>query len=139
MINRLTIALGRSRIGAAFAVVAGAATLALLGALPMAPLTKALAVLWIGLSVLDVYGTLARQRGSRGVRGLQLSARAIEVEDSRGGVREGHVCDGSFVSPWLTILRWRPHGARRDCTIVILPDMLEAGAFRALRVYLRMA
>jgi hypothetical protein len=125
-------------VAAWFVVIAGAATFALLAALPIAPLTKALAILWVGLSAIDAYGTLARQRGARGVRGFELYEGAIEVEDARGQLHEGEVRAGCFVSPWLTILRWRPRRAHRDRTIVILPDMLDAAAFRALRVHLRM-
>jgi toxin CptA len=139
MSHELRIALGSSRVGAAFAVVAGAATLVLLAALPVAALTKGFGILWIALSTVDAFGALVRCRGSHGVRGLQLCDRAITVEGASGALREGEVRDGSFVSPWLTILRWRPHGARRDRTIVILPDMLDPDTFRALRVYLRMA
>jgi len=125
-------------VAAGFVAIAGAATLGLLAALPIDPLTKALALVWIGLSAIDAYATLARHRGARGVRGFQLHERAIEVEDSSGRRREGDVRDGCFVAPWLTILRWRPHGALRDRTIVLLPDMLDPDTFRALRVHLRL-
>ena len=127
-----------SRFAASFIAFTGAATLSLLAALPIAPLTKAFAVLWVGLSALDACRTLAKHRGANGVCTFRLCERAIEVEDAGGGLREGELRDGSFVSPWLTILRWRPVGALRDRTIVILPDMLDADAFRALRVFLRM-
>jgi hypothetical protein len=43
------------------------------------------------------------------------------------------------VAPWLTIVRWRPDGARRDGTVLLLPDMAEAEALRRLRVLLRWA
>jgi hypothetical protein len=118
--------------------IAAAATLALLAALPVDPLTKALALVWTALSAIETYATLARHRGADGVRAFRLCERAIEVEDSKGRMREGALRDGSFVAPWLTILRWRPQGARRDRTILILPDMLDDDAFRALRVHLRM-
>jgi toxin CptA len=66
-------------------------------------------------------------------------AREISVCDRHGVWREGIVRDGSFVAPWLTIVRWRPHGVRRDQTLVILPDMLPAAAMRGIRVILKWA
>ena len=113
--------------------MATGATLALLAALPAAPLVKSFAVIWVGCAGLDAYRAVARRVGPQGVRSFTLVERAIEVESQEGELR-----DGAFVSPWLTILRWRPRGARLDRTIVILPDMLDAGTFRALRVALRM-
>jgi len=44
-----------------------------------------------------------------------------------------------FVAPWLTIVRWRPPGARFDRTVMVLPGMLTDDCFRRLRVLLRFA
>ena len=44
----------------------------------------------------------------------------------------------SFVSPWLTVLLLRPESGGRLRNVVLLPDMLDAEAFRHLRVRLRL-
>ena len=114
-----------------------AATLAFIAILPVAPLVKVFTVLAAGLSAVDAFGAIAWHRGPRSVRAFALREREIEVEEAGGRTIEGGVRDGSVVSPWLTIVRWRPRGARRDRTIVVLPDMLDAEAFRAVRVALK--
>ena len=70
---------------------------------------------------------LARQRFA-----IDLSA---VVVDGAAGVLE----PGSFVAPWLTIVRWRPAGARFDRTLLVSPDRLPASDFRHLRVIVRNA
>jgi hypothetical protein len=132
MTREVSVAVDRSKIGAAFALCAGAATLALLHAMPLPSLVRAFAVLWIGAATLDAY-RLFTLRG----REIRLGLEAIEVRDGVDRVREGTLRDGSFVAPWLTIVRWRPRGAAFDRTLVVLPDMLPAPAFRELRVLLR--
>ena len=128
----------RSRIAAAFIVVSGGATLALVLAIALAPLAKCAIVAWVGVAMLDAYRTVATRSGGRGVRELWLGrARGIEIVDAAGRPRHGEVRDGSFVAPWLTVIRWRPAGARYDRTIVVLPDMLGRDSFRRLRVLLR--
>ncbi|HUP96855.1 MAG TPA: protein YgfX [Usitatibacter sp.] len=49
----------------------------------------------------------------------------------------GHLRPGSFVAPWLTIVRWRPANAWVDRTLPVLPDMLPSEDSRHLRVILR--
>jgi hypothetical protein len=131
------VAFGASRLGAAFIVLGGFATFALLTAISLPHTVKALAALWIGFAMLDAYRRVALRAGPRGVRAIVLRTDGeIEVFGASRGV-PGRVCDGSFVAPWLTIIRWRPHGARFDRTVVVLPDMLGAAAFRTLRVRLK--
>jgi len=128
----------RSRIAAVFIVLSGGATLALLLAIALPPLAKCAVVAWVGVAMLDAYRTVAEKSGGRGVRELWVGgARSIEVVDAAGRLWEGEVRDGSFVAPWLTVIRWRPAGARFDRTIVVLPDMLARESFRRLRVLLR--
>lgn len=47
------------------------------------------------------------------------------------------VLGSSFVSPWLTVLNLRLPGRRLAQHVVLLPDAVEADAFRHLRVWLR--
>jgi hypothetical protein len=51
----------------------------------------------------------------------------------------GEVRPGSFVMPWLTIVRWRPDGALRDRTLLLTPGMAPAAQMRKIRVILRWA
>lgn len=43
----------------------------------------------------------------------------------------------SVVTPLLTVLRLRPQGRRMARSVLILPDSMETGSFRALRVWLK--
>jgi toxin CptA len=121
--------------GAAFAFLAVAvgATLALVIFVPFPDAVRALAFAWVIALAWHAHGRLS------GVRALRLDCdRAIAVRD-RIGWRTGRLRNGSFVAPWLTIIRWRPDGARLDRTLVILPDMIQATAMRKIRVIVRWA
>ena len=104
-------------------------TLALVLWLPVGAFLRAMLVLWIGAAML---------RSLRaGIHGMHLMpGGAIEVVDGRRCLR-GRLVDGSFVAPWLTIVRWRPERAFFDRTVLVLPGMLDEDAFRALRVALK--
>jgi hypothetical protein len=56
-----------------------------------------------------------------------------------GRILAGRVQQGSFVAPWLTIVRWRAQGAFFDRTVLIVPAMLKREPFRQLRIALRWA
>ncbi|HUP30709.1 MAG TPA: hypothetical protein VM122_11085 [Usitatibacter sp.] len=100
---------------------------------PLPALARASVMLFAAASALRACRTLLAPRS------LRLDhARRIEIRDDRGW-RAGHLRDGSFVMPWLTIIRWRPDGARFDRTLLLLPDMAEAGEMRKIRVILRWA
>jgi len=118
-----------SRRLAAFVVLAAAATASLLAAMPLPGGAAGAAAAWC---VLASAHALARHAVRRRVH--VLGGRSIEVD----GVA-GEIVAGSFVAPWLTIVRWRPASSRLVRTVVVLPDMLEAASFRALRVVLRWA
>lgn len=132
------VRLGRSRLGVALLLVASLASAALALAIDLSPPAQSLAVLWIGLGTLGAYRDTLALCGPRSVREIALRVpREIAVRDARGRVRLGTLRDGSFVAPWLTIIRWRPHGALLDRTLLVLPDMLESDAFRRLRICLK--
>lgn len=121
--------------GAAIALLAAAvgATLALVVFVPFPDEARALAFAWVIALAWDAHRRLAT------VRALRLDCTgAIAVRD-RIGWRTGRLRDGSFVAPWLTIIRWRPDGARLDRTLVLLPDMARAAALRRIRVMLKWA
>lgn len=118
-----------SRRLAACVVLAAAATASLLAALPVPAWARGAVAAWCVLAFLHA---LARHVLRRRVH--ILGGRSIVVD----GIA-GEVVAGSFVAPWLTIVHWRPSSSRLVRTVVVLPDMLDASTFRALRVILRWA
>jgi hypothetical protein len=126
--ERVEVVLAPSRIARAFVIAAAIATMALVAATPMAAELRALSACWVAIAALHA---LLRLRHPRVLR-LDAAGRATV-----DGV-DGRLCDGSFVAPWLTALRWRPEGAWLDRTLLVLPDMLGADDFRRLRVLLRL-
>lgn len=122
-----------SRVACGFLSLAVAATLALVTFAPFPDAARALAYAFV------VGGATLAHRRLAAPRELRLDCRrAIEVREESGW-RTGEVRDGSFVAPWLTIIRWRPEGARFDRTLVVLPDMAGAEMRRRIRVVLRWA
>ncbi len=118
-----------SRRLAAFAVLAAALTGSLLAAMPLPAWATAVAAAWCALAFVH---TLARHTRHRVVH--ILGGRSIVVDGAAG-----EIVAGSFVAPWLAIVHWRPASSRLVRTVVVLPDMLDAATFRALRVILRWA
>ena len=118
--------LGRSGRLRAFLLLSGGMTLVLIAATPL-PLAAA-----IGLLTAATCATLESLHRLHRPRELRIEhSGAISVDGCAGTVRSG-----SFVAPWLAVIRWRPAGARLDRTVVVLPDMLPPAAFRELRVIL---
>jgi toxin CptA len=56
-----------------------------------------------------------------------------------GSEAEAKVLDSSFVHPWITILNLRLAGGRWSRNVILLPECVDAEAFRRLRVWLRWA
>lgn len=111
--------------------VAAIATGALTFAMPLEPLPRVLAILWVLLLACRALRRL------EAVTAIRLdSDGAIEILED-GNWRSGTVREGSVALPWLTAIRWRPAGARLDRALLLLPSMLAADEFRALRVLLR--
>ena len=129
--------LGRSRLATACLALAMASTFLVLALTPFDSIPKIVLALAVALAARETHARIALQRGPRAVTGFRVDrAGAIEV-DQACGRRQGVVRAGCLVAPWLTIVRWRPEGARFDRTILILPDMLAHERFRELRVLLR--
>jgi toxin CptA len=135
---RVVIALGPSRLVEAWIVLVTATALAAVLATPLPAVAQAAAS--VALSCAAVRG--ARRHACREGHGaiaafvVDLSGR-IEVESADGTRLAGQVRDGSFVAPWLTIVRWRPDGARISRSILVAPDAVAEDSFRRLRVLLR--
>ena len=119
--------------GAAFAIllVACGGLVALVLALPLSHALQA------GLSL---YGMAQSARAARELtrpRALALTHEGT-IEVLHGHTwRAGRIRAGSFVMPWLVIVRWRPSGERFDRTLLLLPGMAPARAMRNIRVILR--
>ena len=129
------IELRRSRRALALIVAAHAATGALLALLPL-PLELRIGCLsaLIGAAV----HSILRITGRRGVASLVVGIDRRMAATTRGGTAcEGEVLADSYVGSRLTTIVWRPDGARRARTLLLLPDALGAEDFRRLRVVLR--
>ena len=128
-----------SHAAGAWIGLAALATVVLVALAPGPLAVRIVAVTWVACAALEAVHSRALLRGSRAARHMRIAAGVIEVEDGNGRLRTGKLRPGSFVAPWLTIVRWRPDGAWCDRTVPLLPGMLEAEAFRRLRVVLRFA
>ena len=121
-------------------IVLGAFATAMLVALTPGPMAaRIVAITWVACAALEAIHARALLRGGRAAKHLRIMAGTVEIEDGHGIVRTGTLRPGSFVAPWLTIVRWRPDGAWLDRTVPLLPGMLDEETFRRLRVVLRFA
>ena len=140
-----TIACNLKYSGAAARLIAGAAvaSLALVAFLPLSTALRVASAACIASMAIEARQRVAQHRGARGVRSFAISeAGDVAVETAQGRRDDGRLRAGSFVAPWLTIVRWRRRrGGERfdrfDRTVLVLPDMLDAESFRRLRVRLR--
>ena len=125
--ERVDVSLARSVLAEGFVAFAASGTAALAALLPLALEMRAAALAWIAASSLVA---LRRMRPNR---------RLCLGTDGRieAGGHAGELVDGSFVAPWLAVIRWRPARAWWVRTLVVAPGMLPAEDFRRLRVILR--
>jgi len=121
------VTLRRSRLAEGFVATGALATLVLTWATPLAFELQVPAIAWVGAAALLA---LRRLRAAAWLR-VERSGE-VQVDGIGGELR-----DGSFVAPWLTVVRWRPRGAWLDRTLLLAPDMLDADDFRRLRVLLK--
>jgi hypothetical protein len=131
----MDFALARSTI--AMAYVCAVASAALIAALASAAPVEAKAAISLAVAVASLRAVRAF-RGGRAVHRLvtDLSGR-MEVTHAEGPIEAGRLAQGSFVAPFLTIVRWHPDGARFSRAVVIFPDAIAKEDFRRLRVLLR--
>src|SRR3954470_22257908 len=113
--GRLEVSLAPSRQVAFTCAMAGLATIAVIAATPL-PAGAALA---LSTFVASVAWAAIRRALTR--RHLAIELAAVVVDGAAGALRAG-----SFVAPWLAILRWRPAGALIDRTLLISPDRLSS-------------
>ena len=130
--------LAASAIGVVAIAAMAAATLALLLVTPGHAALRILVATWIACAALESIHGAALHRGRRGIRAIHVARDGeIAVRSATGSWHAGVLRQGSFVAPWLTIIRWRAAGARFERVIAILPDMVPAEDFRRVRVILR--
>jgi membrane-bound toxin of toxin-antitoxin system len=139
-VETVRIELQYSRVGLAIVFAMALATAALLFALPLAAALRLALLAWIAALTLEALDRVVLLRGVRAARSLRVQRDgAIEVESPSGVRTAGTLRPGSFVAPWLAVVRWLPENSRWDRTVLLLPDMAPAGDFRRLRVLLRWA
>lgn len=120
-----------SGVGLAFVLVAAAGGCALAVFLPLADALRAALVASVAAMSAHACRELLRPRALR----LRLGER-IDVKLDDAWVA-GTVRPGSCVLPWLTIVRWRPAGAWRDRSLLLLPGSAPRDDLRKIRVILR--
>jgi Flp pilus assembly protein TadB len=123
----LEVDLARSRFVPALIAIALAATCGVLAFTPLAPGYAILLATWVACTGIHALGRALRAHRLSIGRGGEVAVDGIA----------GNLRAGSFVAPWLAIVRWRPAGSRLDRTLLVAPDMLGEGAFRELRVILK--
>lgn len=123
----LEVDLVRSRIVPAFVALGCVSTLGVLALTPLPAAASILAGTWALCLALD-----ALRRARRHHRLAIGSDGDLALDGIAGTLRAG-----SFVAPWLTIVRCRPAGARLDRTLLVATDMLGEAPFRDLRVILK--
>ena len=126
--------------GAALALPAGlaAATLAVIAASPGPVALRVAGGAAVACLALAAGRRLTPRWGGVAPRALAVRASGeVAVQGREGEWARGELRDGSFVAPWLTIVRWRPEGRRFDRTLLLLPGMADAASLRKIRVILR--
>ena len=132
------LALAPSRAAVWLIGAMGISTIAIAAVTPGPAWLRVLAATWAACAALVAIHSTALHRGRHGAcRLIVTMAGEIYLLDELDQWRTGIVRQGSFVAPWLTIIRWRAPTHRFDRTVLILPDMVAEEGFRRLRVLLR--
>ncbi|HWU83009.1 MAG TPA: protein YgfX [Methylophilaceae bacterium] len=90
------------------------------------------------LLTLRYHGLSQWQRTPQACKALYLDSKgAWQLECADGSVHAVTILPTSFVAPYLTILHYRRAGRWSSRAVVIVPDAVDAEAYRRLRVWLR--
>jgi hypothetical protein len=139
-VEAVRIELQYSRAGVAILAGMALASFAIVLLTPMRHTLRAASSFALAMLALEALQRVVLLRSPGAVRRFRVQRGGrIEVECVSGARVAGIVRPGSFVAPWLTIVRWRRPGARVDSTVLVLPDMAPAEPLRRLRVLLRWA
>lgn len=135
---RVVIALGPSRLVARFVTGLAAAALACVLLSGVGPGWAVPACAAIVLAAVAALRREAHREGPGSVHRFTVDLEGrVEAVGASGAARTGRLVPGSFVAPWLVIVRWRPEGAWFPRTVLVPPDAVAPDAHRRLRVLLR--
>ena len=135
---RVVIAPGPSRWVVCWVHAVGLAALVALLAAALPPGLQAAGIALLAGGCVRSVRLHAWREGRGAVRRLAVDlSGSIDVAFACGPPRPGRVAPGSFVAPWLVVLRWKPDGAWFTRAIVLVPDMAGEQDLRRLRVLLR--
>lgn len=135
---RVVISPGPSRRVRWWIAVIGVLALAATLSAPIPTLAQAAVALVLSCEAFRAARRLGWRRGGGAVHHCRVEPGGrVEVEFSGGRRVAGRLLDGSFVAPWLALVRWLPEGALFARTILVAPDAVDAEAFRRLRIVLR--
>ncbi len=133
-----TISLRPSRILAATLVLAHGVAIAMIVMAGMAPWLDALAIAALVASLVFSVRQSALLRATDAVIGLEITSDdKFSIQTRRGGWIECEVLGSTYVISFLAILNLKRTDSGKITHAVILPDSLDAGEFRKLRVWLR--
>lgn len=121
-------------------ILAHAGAVALLWPLAVAVWIKAVVALAIIVSLVFFLNHVALLTTPEAVIAIEIEERGkISLQTRRGEWHECKLSGDSFVSPWLTVVVLAQENRRRARYVIIMPDNVDAGDFRRLRVWLRWA
>ncbi len=133
-----TISLRPSRILAATLVLAHGVAIAMIVMAGMAPWLEAPAIAARVASLVFSVRQSALLRATDAVIGLEITSDdKFSIQTRRGGWIECEVLGSTYVISFLAILNLKRTDSGKITHAVILPDSLDAGEFRKLRVWLR--
>jgi len=134
----LRLRIGRSPRLALLLGTLHAAALGLALTVPMPLWGRVLLCLALAASALHAVLLHAWQALPRSIVGLEISDEcSASVMDRAGGWHAVRLAPSSFVTPWLTVLNFRPEGGGGARSLVIVPDRIDPDPYRRLRVLLR--
>src|SRR5574340_801052 len=131
----LSIAIRRSGRLTWLLILAHAGALALLWPLALPLWVKAAIGLAVAASLVFFLNHAALLRAAEAVIAVEIGEDGrIALQTRRGNWHECRLSGDSFVSPWLTIMILAQENRLRARYVVIVPDNVDAGDFRRLRV-----
>ena len=118
-------------------LVAHSAVLAVLPLIALPLWAKSILVILLLYSLLHYLRRDAWLRLSDSYVGLALEGDGFILRRRDGVSMPCAILSDSLVTPYLTVLNVLPQGAHFARSVLILPDSLDAEAFRQLRVWLK--
>lgn len=137
-VGAVRLRLGPSRLLAATLIVGHLGAAVCLPLLKWGSIRSGLALLAIGVSLVSGLRREAWRCTVATVTRVQVDGRGQLLLTRRNGRRiRGRLLPGSFVAPFLVILRWRPETGGRTRHTAVAADGTDEVSHRLLRVLLR--